>query len=87
MVSVKFRLGMNGQKIVVVEFAKICEESVADMITTHWGTSSLMYEDEPLYQYKRIAKESVNTPVFANDLINSIEKEVEMMEKTKNQMV
>ncbi len=81
-VSVKCRIGMNPQKIVIEEFAKMCEDSGADMITVHGRTRNMMYDGEPLYEYIRLAKESVSIPVFANGGIDSKEKALEMMEKT-----
>ncbi len=81
-VSVKCRIGMNPQKIVIEEFARMCEASGADMITVHGRTRNMMYDGEPLYEYIKLAKESVNIPVFANGGIDSKEKAEEMMEKT-----
>ena len=81
-VSVKCRIGMNPQKIVIEEFARMCEASGADMITVHGRTRNMMYDGEPLYEYIKLAKESVRIPVFANGGIDSKEKAFEMMEKT-----
>ena len=81
-VSVKCRIGMNKQKIVIEEFARMCEASGADMITVHGRTRDMMYDGEPLYEYIKLAKDSVKIPVFANGGINSKEKAEEMMEKT-----
>ncbi|MBO7336030.1 MAG: tRNA-dihydrouridine synthase family protein, partial [Lachnospiraceae bacterium] len=81
-VSVKCRLGMNPQKIVIEEFARMCEASGADMITVHGRTRNMMYDGEPLYEYIRLAKKAVKIPVFANGGIDSAEKAAEMMEKT-----
>jgi tRNA-dihydrouridine synthase len=81
-VSVKCRIGMNPEKIVIEEFARMCESSGADMITVHGRTRSMMYEGEPLYDYIRIAKNSVKIPVFANGGIDSKEKAEMAMAKT-----
>lgn len=81
-VSVKCRIGMNRQKIVIEEFARMCEASGADMITVHGRTRDMMYDGEPLYDYIRLAKQSVHIPVFANGGIDSEEKAIVMMEKT-----
>lgn len=81
-VSVKCRIGMNRQKIVIEEFARMCEASGADMITVHGRTRDMMYDGEPLYEYIRLAKQSVHIPVFANGGIDSEEKAIVMMEKT-----
>ena len=81
-VSVKCRIGMNRQRIVIEEFARMCESSGADMITVHGRTRDMMYDGEPLYEYIKLAKECVCIPVIANGGINSKEKAEEMMEKT-----
>ncbi len=81
-VSVKCRLGMNRQKIVIEEFARMCEASGADMITVHGRTRDMMYDGEPLYDYIRLAKQVVHIPVFANGGIDSAAKAAETMEKT-----
>ena len=81
-VSVKCRIGMNPKSIVIEEFARMCEASGADMITVHGRTRNMMYDGEPLYDYIRLAKESVKIHVFANGGIDSVEKAHLMMEKT-----
>ena len=81
-VSVKCRIGMNKNSIVIEEFARMCEASGADMITVHGRTRNMMYDGEPLYEYIKLAKESVNIPVFANGGIDSKEKAAEMIAKT-----
>ena len=81
-VSVKCRLGMNPRNIVIEEFARMCEASGADMITVHGRTRNMMYDGEPLYEYIRLAKESVKIPVFANGGIDCEEKAIEMIDKT-----
>lgn len=81
-VSVKCRIGMNPQKIVIEEFARMCEASGADMLTVHGRTRNMMYDGEPLYEYIKLAKQSVQIPVFANGGIDSAAKAQEMMDKT-----
>ncbi|MCR5828944.1 MAG: tRNA-dihydrouridine synthase family protein [Lachnospiraceae bacterium] len=81
-VSVKCRIGMNNSKIVIEEFARMCEVSGADMITVHGRTRAMMYDGEPLYEYIKLAKDSVSIPVFANGGIFSKEDAENMMEKT-----
>ncbi len=81
-VTVKFRPGMNPEQIVVSEFAKMCEDSGADMITVHGRTRNMMYDGEPLYELIAQAKNAVNIPVIANGGICSEEDAVRMMENT-----
>ena len=81
-VTVKFRPGMNKDRIVVSEFARMCEDSGADMITVHGRTRNMMYDGEPVYEYIAAAKRAVNIPVIANGGIYSEQDAVDMMEKT-----
>ena len=81
-VSVKCRIGMNPRNIVIEEFARMCESSGADMLTVHGRTRDMMYDGAPLYEYIRLAKESVSIPVFANGGIFSKEDALKMMELT-----
>lgn len=81
-VSVKCRIGMNSQRIVIEEFSRMCEASGADMITVHGRTRAMMYDGEPLYEYIKLAKESVSIPVFANGGIFSEKDALIMMERT-----
>ena len=81
-VSVKCRIGMNRNRIVIEEFARMCEDSGADMITVHGRTRDMMYDGRPLFEHIKKAKQSVNIPVFANGGIFSKADAEEMMEKT-----
>lgn len=81
-VTVKFRPGMQQKNIVVSEFARMCEDSGADMITVHGRTRNMMYSGEPVYAYIESAKKAVNIPVIANGGIYSEEDAVNMMDKT-----
>ena len=81
-VTVKCRPGMNSGRIVISEFAKMCEDSGADMLTVHGRTRDMMYEGEPIYEYIEAAKKVVNIPVIANGGIHSEEDAVKMMDRT-----
>ena len=81
-VTVKFRPGMNPKQITVSEFARMCEDAGADMITVHGRTRSMMYDGAPLYEYIAAAKNAVHIPVIANGGIDSEEAAVRMMEQT-----
>ena len=81
-VSVKCRIGMNKGKIVIREFVRMCEASGADMITVHGRTRSMMYDGEPMYEYIKLAKDSVSIPVFANGGIFSAEDAQKMIDLT-----
>ena len=65
-VSVKFRTGVNADKIVTVDFAKAMEDAGADMITIHGRTRDKMYSGEVDYAQIAAAKRAVKIPVIAN---------------------
>lgn len=81
-VTVKCRLGISENDIAIAEFARICENSGADMITIHGRTRNMMYSGEPLYEHISEAKSAVSIPVIANGGIFSEEDAVEMMRRT-----
>lgn len=81
-VTVKCRLGMSEKNIAIAEFAKICENAGADMLTVHGRTRDMMYSGEPLYEHIAEAKSAVSIPVIANGGIFSEEDAVEMMCRT-----
>lgn len=81
-VTVKCRLGMSENDIAIAEFAKICENSGADMITVHGRTRNMMYNGVPLYEHIAEAKSAVSIPVIANGGIFSEGDAVEMMRRT-----
>ncbi len=65
-VTVKFRIGLNDDSYVTKDFAKMCEDSGADLITVHGRTKEAVYSGEPSYEQIRVAKEAVKIPVIAN---------------------
>lgn len=65
-VSVKFRIGLDEGHILAAEFAKMCEDAGADMITVHGRTRDRMYAGEVNYREIAAAKKSVKIPVIAN---------------------
>lgn len=81
-VTVKFRVGVKENNLFASEFAKMCEDSGAEMITIHGRTRSMMYKGEPYYSEIEKAKASVSIPVIANGGIFSIEDSDKMMNLT-----
>lgn len=81
-VTVKCRLGMSENDIAIAEFAKLCENAGADMITIHGRTRNMMYSGTPLYEHIAEAKSAVRIPVIANGGISSEESAVRMMRET-----
>ncbi|MCD8373155.1 MAG: tRNA-dihydrouridine synthase family protein [Clostridia bacterium] len=65
-VSVKFRIGITEGNFVAADFAKMCEDSGADMLTVHGRTRDKMYAGEVNYGQIEAVKKAVNIPVIAN---------------------
>ena len=65
-VSVKFRKGWDAGSVNAVEFAKMCEDSGADMLTVHGRTRDKIYAGEVNYAEIERVKRAVRIPVIAN---------------------
>ena len=65
-VSVKFRTGVSEDKLVTRDFAVMCEQSGADLITIHGRVKNAYYQGEVNYYEIEKAKASVSIPVIAN---------------------
>ena len=65
-VSVKFRIGLTEDKIISSEFAKMCEDAGADMLTVHGRTRDKIYAGEVNFNAIASAKLAVKIPVIAN---------------------
>ena len=65
-VSVKFRTGIDENSIVTADFAKMCEDSGADMITVHGRTRNKIYAGDVNFEEISKAKRAVKIPVIAN---------------------
>ena len=81
-VSVKFRIGVDGTRLISADFAKMCEDSGADMITVHGRTRDKMYSGGVNFKEIAAAKSSVKIPVIANGGIFTPEDADELMDKT-----
>lgn len=65
-VSVKFRTGVSEDKKVTRDFAVMCENAGADMITVHGRVRTAYYSGEVDYAQIASAKNAVKIPVIAN---------------------
>ena len=65
-ITVKFRIGLDSNKINAVSFAKMCERAGASAITVHGRTKEQMYSGTPDYEVIKQVKQAVSIPVFAN---------------------
>lgn len=81
-VTVKCRTGIQKDHMFAAEFARMCEDAGADMITIHGRSRSMMYDGACCYEEIAQAKSAVSIPVIANGGICSARDAGEMMEKT-----
>jgi len=81
-ITVKCRIGIKEENLVAAEFAKVCEDAGADMITIHGRTRDMMYNGTPYYDQIEQAKSAVRIPVIANGGIFSTEDAEKMMKNT-----
>lgn len=81
-VTVKCRIGIREDKLIAGEFAKMCEDSGADMITVHGRSRNMMYEGTPYFDQIEQAKSVVRIPVIANGGIFSKADAEKMMKLT-----
>lgn len=83
-VTCKVRLGINEEKINILETCKILEDAGASMITIHGRTQKQMYAGNASYDLIKKAKEnSRGCKIIANGDINSLSKAIEVLEYTK----
>ena len=81
-ITVKFRIGLTDDKIIAVEFAKMCERAGASAITVHGRTKVQMYSGASDLEVIRQVKDAVNIPVFANGDCRSREDYLKILEIT-----
>ncbi|HEX9059729.1 MAG TPA: tRNA-dihydrouridine synthase family protein [Clostridia bacterium] len=81
-VTVKFRAGIKEDLMIAGEFAKMCEDSGADMITVHGRSRNMMYDGTPYFDQIEQAKSVVKIPVIANGGIFSAADAEKMMNLT-----
>lgn len=81
-VSVKFRIGIDESRIVAARFAKMCEESGADMICVHGRTRDKIYAGEVNFGEIAACKRAVKIPVIANGGVFCREDAERLMDET-----
>ncbi len=81
-VTVKSRIGISEDCMFAAEFARVCEDAGADMITIHGRSRSMMYDGRPYLNEIEKAKAAVSIPVIANGGIYSVEMAEQVMECT-----
>ncbi len=65
-ITVKFRIGLDDNKYITQDFAKMCEDAGADLITIHGRTRKAIYNGEVHFDEIAKAKQVVSIPVIAN---------------------
>ena len=81
-VSVKCRPGMTLKEGRVAEFARMCEESGADMLTVHGRPGEMRHEGPVSYDAIAEAKASVRIPVVGNGGVCTEADAAAMMRET-----
>lgn len=81
-ITVKCRAGLKQNQLIAAEFARMCEDAGADMITIHGRSRDMMYDGLPYYDQIKQAKSAVAIPVIANGGIFSSADAEKMMEQT-----
>ena len=81
-VTVKFRIGFSNDKIIAVEFAKMCEEAGASAITIHGRTTEQGYAGMADMSIVRECKNAVSIPVIANGDCSSVEDYERILRET-----
>lgn len=81
-ITVKFRIGLDKDHICAVEFAKMCEDSGADMICVHGRTRDKIYSGEVDFAAIAEVRNAVKIPVIANGGVFSKADAKELLAKT-----
>lgn len=82
-VTLKIRMGWDGESINGVEIAKIAEEEGIAAITIHARTRDMFYSGKADWDYIREVKESIDIPVIGNGDIFEPQDAIRMFEHTK----
>lgn len=80
--TVKIRMGFDGEHINAVEIAKIIEDSGAAAVVVHGRTRQQYYSGEADWEIIRKVKEAVSIPVIGNGDVDSPQKAKRMLEET-----
>ena len=78
-ITVKFRIGIDGEHLITKEFAKRMEGAGASLITIHGRTKDKIYAGEVNFEQIAEAKNAVKIPVVGMGCVYSAEDVIEMM--------
>lgn len=79
-VTVKFRLGWDSEHMNYLEFAQMCQDAGASMITLHARTRAQGYKPGCKWEAFGELKEKVQIPVIANGDINTFDDALHVIE-------
>ncbi len=81
-ITVKFRVGLEEDKLLATEFAKLCEGAGADSITIHGRVRSNGHTGKVDYKQIASAKKAVQIPVIANGGIQNRQDALKTLQET-----
>lgn len=81
-ITVKFRVGLEENKLLAIEFAKLCAGAGADAITIHGRVRSNGHSGEVDFKQIAAAKAAVKIPVIANGGIHSRQDALYTLQET-----
>ena len=81
-ITVKFRVGLEENRLLATEFAKLCEGAGADAITIHGRVRSNGHSGEVDFKQIAAAKAAVKIPVIANGGIHSRQDALYTLQQT-----
>ena len=81
-VTVKTRIGWDAKSIIIVDVAKMVEDTGARALTIHCRTRAQGHQGEPDYSWIAKVKESVTIPIIVNGGIDTPEKAKTVFEAT-----
>ena len=81
-ITVKIHTGLKHGDDIATEYAKMCEDAGAKLVTIHGRVREDYYTGEPDFKAIEKAKKAVNIPIIANGGIFTEQDATDMMEKT-----
>ncbi|MBQ8885072.1 MAG: tRNA-dihydrouridine synthase [Clostridia bacterium] len=81
-ITVKFRIGVTGEKLITEEFAKRMAGAGASLLTIHGRTRDKYYSGEVNFKEIAAAKKAVSVPVIANGGVFTIQDGEKLINET-----
>ncbi len=80
--TVKFRLGLDDNRMRYLELGRLCEANGVDAVTLHPRTARQGYTGEARWRHIGLLKEAVNIPVIGNGDVRGPQDAVNLMAQT-----